>query len=76
MKMRAGIVEGAIADGSANDDDIVIFKIQNPAFVGLKLVFGKSANPPLATVTDGFAMLPGGNKVVVRWQLSWRAPAC
>ena len=55
MKMGAGIVERAIADGSANDDDIVVFKIQNPAFVGLKLVFGKSANPPPATVTDGFA---------------------
>ena len=32
---------------------------ENPAFVGLKLVFGKSANPPPAAVTDGFARLLG-----------------
>ncbi|MER8748247.1 hypothetical protein NKH57_03045 [Mesorhizobium sp. M1050] len=55
MKMRASIVEGAIVVGSTNDDDIVIFKIENPTFVGLKLVFGKSANPPPAALTDGFA---------------------
>ena len=32
MKMRAGIVEGAIAVGSANDDDIVVLRIETPAF--------------------------------------------
>ena len=28
MKMRAGVVEGAVAVGSANDDDIVILEIR------------------------------------------------
>ena len=36
MKMRAGIVESAIAVRPTNDDDIVIFEIENPALVGLK----------------------------------------
>lgn len=59
MKMRAGVVEGAVAVGSANDNDIVILEIENPSFVGLKLVLGKCANPPPAGMTDGFTGLPG-----------------
>ena len=55
MKVRACVVEGTVGVGSANNDDVAILKIENPAFVGLKLAFGKSTDPPPATLTNGFA---------------------
>ncbi|MCY1311444.1 hypothetical protein D9M70_617450 [compost metagenome] len=53
--MWAGVVEGTIAIRFANDDDVIVLEVEDPSFVELKVLFSKSANPPSAAMSDGFA---------------------
>ena len=59
MEVRAGIVEGEIPLGAAQDDHVAILERENPSLIDRKFVLGEGANPALAAKQNGIANCRG-----------------